>query len=81
MHAWVCMCACTCFGLISVGKKGVQGQVEPSLSVLLFSFCDHPMAVIYSGKAILLFSDRSLSSLKYEDVTICFLRFSQALTL
>lgn len=49
---------------------------------ITFSFCDHPMAIGYSGKTVsLFFSSLSLSYLKYEDVTMCFLRLFLALSL
>lgn len=60
-------------------KKKCSRTIDPGLSVLL-SFCDYPMGVGYPEKAILFFSSLTLSSLKHENVNICFPRPSLALT-
>lgn len=72
------MCARTCSGLISVGKNLFRDK-QIKVCLYGFSFCDPPMAVGYSEKAI--FSSLTVLSLKYEDMTTCFLRLSLALTL
>lgn len=56
------MCARTCLGLISVGKKIVQGQVDPGLSVLLSVFVTIPWALDILRKPIYFFKTYSLIS-------------------
>lgn len=60
-------------------EKIVQGQVDPGLSVLLFLFVTIPRLSDILRKPFYSFR-LILSSLKHEDVNICFLRLSLAFT-